>query len=252
VKTVLITGASTGIGATYAERFAARGHALVLVARNRERLEALAARLPSAEVLVADLTRPEERARVEARLREDASIELLVNNAGTALPGGFAEQSPDALDQLIQLNVTTMARLSAAVIPRFLAQGRGAIVNVSSVVALVPEFPLGGYGATKAFMLAYSQAMQAELGPRGIYVQAVLPAATRTEIWEHGGRDVDAIEGLMEVGVMVDAALIGFDRRELVTIPTLPDPSQWRAFNAARMAMLANFANAQPAARYRA
>ena len=147
---------------------------------------------------------------------------------------------------------TALTRLGAAVVPRFLAQGQGAIVNIASVVALAPEFPLGVYGATKAYVLAYSQALQAELGARGVYVQAVLPAATRTEIWERSGRAVEEMQGVMEVDELVDAALVGFDRGELITIPPLPDAAQWESFNAARQAMLPNFAQTHAAARYQA
>lgn len=108
------------------------------------------------------------------------------------------------------------------------------------------------YGATKAFVLFLSQALDVELAAKGIYVQAVLPAATRTEIWQRSGQDVDAIPGLMEVDKLVDAALVGFDRRELVTIPPLHDETQWGALNAARQAMLPGFAQSEPAPRYRA
>ena len=253
--TALITGASTGIGATYADRLAHRGHNLVLVARDGARMEALALRLRAeagvtVEVIAADLTKSSDLKQLEARLRDDHNIGLLVNNAGAATPGGFEGGDVEVQDRLIQLNVTAVTRLSAAVIPRFLAQGGGAIVNIASVVALAPEFPLGMYGATKAYVLAYSQALHAELGARGLYVQAVLPAATRTEIWERSGRDVNALQGVMEVGELVDAALTGFDRRELVTIPPLPDAAQWVAFDAARQAMLPNFAQEHAAARY--
>lgn len=254
--TALVTGASTGIGAVYAERLARRGHDLVLVARNRQRMEALAARLRDEtkvkiDIIEADLTDAAALAMVEARLREDAKIGLLVNNAGAAAAGGFETSSVDAQENLIKLNVTALTRLAAAVIPRFLAAGKGDIINIASVVGLAPEFPLGMYGATKAYVIAYSQALHAELGARGIYVQAVLPAATRTEIWERSGRDVDTLQGVMAVGELVDAALVGYDRRELVTIPPLPDAAQWETFNAARLAMLPNFAQEHAAARYR-
>ncbi len=185
---VLITGASAGIGATYADRFARRGHDLVLVARDKARMEALATRLRkdagvAIDILPADLTEAADLARVEARLRDDERIGVLVNNAGAAAHGGFADPDLDALERLIRLNVTAVTRLAGAVVPRFLARGEGAIINISSVVGLAPEIPLGVYGATKSYVLAFSQNMQAELGPRGLYVQAVLPAATRTEIW---------------------------------------------------------------------
>lgn len=257
VTTALITGASTGIGAVYADRLARRGHNLVLVARNGARMEALAASLRQQtgveiEIIVADLTKPADLAKVEARLRDQRDVGLLINNAGAAAPGGFETSDVEAQDNLIKLNITALTRLGAAVIPRFLAQGQGAIVNIASVVAIAPELPLGMYGATKAYVLSYSQALQVELGARGLYVQAVLPAATRTEIWERSGRDVDQLQGVMDVEEMVDAALVGFDRGELITIPSLPDAAQWDAFNAARQAMLPNLPQEHAAARYQA
>jgi short-subunit dehydrogenase len=253
---VLVTGASGGIGAVYADRFARRGHDLVLVARDQAKMTALAERLRAEtgvaiDILRADLTRPEDLAKVEARLREDDRIGVLVNNAGTTTPGGFLQQSPEALAQLIALNVTAPTRLAAAVAPRFAAAGSGAIVNIGSVVGLAPELGMTVYGGTKAHILFLSQGLQLELGPHGVYVQAVLPAATRTEIWAHAGRDVNEIEGVMEVGELVDAALVGFDRREPVTIPPLPDAAQWSALETTRQAMLPNFRQSRAAARYR-
>lgn len=251
----LVTGASSGIGAVYADRLARRGHDLVVVARDRAKLEALAQRLGrehgvTAEVLAADLTDATDRATVESRLQEDRRIGLLINNAGTTAPGGFGNPDLDVLEKLIRLNVTAVTRLAAAVAPRLAGAGSGAIVNIASVLALAPEAFPGIYAATKAFVLTLSQSLQGELGPRGVYVQAVLPGATRTEIWTHAGRDIDSIPGLMEVEALVDAALVGFDRRELVTIPPLPDVAQWEAFSAARLAMLPNFRQSHPAARY--
>jgi uncharacterized protein len=254
LPTVLITGASTGIGATYADRFAHRGHNLVLVARDEIRMRALASRLEqeapvTIDIIKADLTSAAELGRVESRLREDERIGVLINNAGEAARGTFADQGVDALEHLIRLNVTALTRLTGAVTPRYLRQGGGAIINIASVLALAPSYPAGAYGATKSYVLALSQTLQSELGPRGIYVQAVLPAATRTRIWERSGREVNALT-LMDVNEMVDAALVGFDRREAVTLPSLPDVKQWEAFDAARQAMLPNFANAHAAARY--
>jgi len=255
VSTVLITGASTGIGAVYADRFARRGHNLVLVARDQARLETLAANLRketgvSVDLLPADLTVAADLERVEARLRTDNNIGILVNNAGAAAAGTLAKPDSAALERLIRLNVTAVTLLTGAVVPRFLERGEGAIINIASVVGVAPEFPLGAYGATKAYVLALSQNLQAELGSRGVYVQAVLPAATRTEIWERSGRDVNSLKGVMDVNEMVDAALVGFDRREEVTIPSLPDAGQWAAFEGARKAMLPNFPNEHAAARY--
>lgn len=253
--TVLITGASSGIGAVYADRFAKRGHDLVLVARDEGKLAALAGRLRAeagvaVDVLRADVTDTTDLAKVEARLRDDRKIGVLVNNAGASLAGTFADQGPDAVANLINLNVTALTRLAAVAAPRFAAAGEGAIVNIGSVVGLAPEFGLSVYGATKAFVLFLSQGLNVELGPKGVYVQAVLPAATRTDIWEKSGKDVSQIAGLMEVEDLVDAALVGFDRRETITIPPLPDAGQWETLNAARLGMLPNFAQVKPAARY--
>ncbi|WP_244592522.1 SDR family NAD(P)-dependent oxidoreductase [Azospirillum palustre] len=256
LPSVLVTGASTGIGAAYADRFARRGHDLVLVARNRKRMEALAARLRqetgvAVDIVEADLTQADELAVVEARLRDDAHIGILINNAGTAIGGSFIEQSTDVVTRLLALNTTAMLRLCSAVAPRFAQAGEGAIINVGSVVGLAPEFAMTVYGATKAFALFLSQGLGIELGPKGVYVQAVLPAATRTEIWEHAGADVNSMTGVMEVDDLVDAALVGFDRREAVTIPPLPDVEQWNAYQAARQAILPNTRQDQAAARYR-
>jgi short-subunit dehydrogenase len=254
-KTVLITGASSGIGAVYADRFAARGHGLILVARDADRLARTAQDLRSrhrihADVLVADLMREEGLRAVEERIRADDRLGILVNNAGASLAGGFLDQAPEALSGLIALNVTAVTRLARAAAGRFAAESGGAIINVGSVVGLAPEYGLSVYGATKSFVLALTQALQAELGSSEIYLQAVLPSATRTEIWERSGRDVASLEAVMSPEDLVDAALVGFDRREAVSIPPLPDESQWETYERARQAMLGNFAQEAPAARY--
>ena len=253
---VLITGASTGIGAVYADRFAKRGHDLVLVARDRARMETLAERLRretgvKIDILQADLTDAAALAQVEARLRDDARIGVLVNNAGASAAGTFTDQSPDQVAEIISLNSTALTRLASAVAPRFVAAGQGAIINIGSVVGLAPEFGSTVYGATKAFVLFLTQGLHLELGPKGVYVQAVLPSATRTEIWERSGRDVNALPAVMEVGELVDSALVGFDRRETVTIPPLPDVNQWSTFDRARLAMFPNFMQSHAATRYR-
>ena len=254
---VLITGASSGIGATYADRFARRGHDLVLVARDKARLEALAARLRqetgvAVDILQADLTQPDELTVVEKRLRDDARIGVLINNAGMSVGGKFVEQATDDVARLVALNTTALVRLANAVAPRFTQASEGAIVNIGSVVGLAPELGMTVYGATKAFVLYLSQGLSLELAPKGVYVQAVLPAATRTEIWQRSGTDISKVPAVMEVDELVDAALVGFDRRESVTIPPLPDAGQWEAFQAARQAMLPGFRQEHAAQRYRA
>lgn len=256
IPSVLITGASTGIGATYAERFARRGHDLVLVARDKARMEALAARLRqengvAIDIVQADLTKADDLASVETRLRDDARIGILVNNAGANVGGSFTEQATDDVARMVALNTTALLRLASAVAPRLAKAGDGAIINIGSVVGLAPEFGMTVYGATKAFVLFLSQGLSLELAPKGLYVQAVLPAATRTEIWERSGVDIDTLPAVMEVDELVDAALVGFDRREPVTIPPLPDAAQWDALQAARQIMIPGFAQVHAAARYR-
>ncbi|KQS49707.1 AraC family transcriptional regulator [Sphingomonas sp. Leaf198] len=254
---ILITGASTGIGATYADRFARRGHDLVLVARDAARLDALAAKLRgetgvAVDVLPADLTNLDQMAVVETRLRDDDRIGILVNNAGAGLGGNFVDQPTEAVDRLIALNTTSVARLASAVAPRLAARGDGAIINIGSAVGLAPEYGMTVYGATKAFVLFLSQGLALELGPKGVYVQAVLPAATRTELWGRAGADEASLPPMMEVGEMVDAALAGYDAREAVTIPPLHDGDLWDAFQRARRAMLPGFGEIRPAPRYAA
>ena len=256
LPTVLITGASSGIGTVYAERFARRGHDLVLVARDKGRLNALAGRLRDAtgvaiDVLPADLTQRSDLAIVESRLRDDARIGILVNNAGIAQSGGFTEQSADSIEQLLTLNTIALTRLAAAVAPRLANAGEGAIINIGSVVGLAPEFGMSVYGASKAFVLFLSQGLSLELTPQGVYVQAVLPAATRTEIWERAGIDINTLTDVMDVGELVDAALVGFDRREIVTIPPLHVAERWDTLDASRQGLLSDIRQAQAAERYR-
>jgi short-subunit dehydrogenase len=256
--TALVTGASSGIGKVYADRLAHRGYNLILVARDKERLDILAARLKAAagvtvEVFQADLTVKSDLLGVEQRLRDDASITLLVNNAGLGGNGPLASADPDGIEKIIQLNVLAVARLAAAAAHAFSARNSGAIVNVGSVLGLAPEMFPGVYPATKAFVQGLTQGLHAELGATAVKLQAVLPGATRTEIWERSGKDVESLpaEMLMEVDEMVDAALAGFDAGELVTIPSLPDAADWQALEAARQKLGPNLSRNNAAERYK-
>jgi uncharacterized protein len=257
MTTALITGASSGIGAVYARRLAARGHNLVIVARATDRLNALATELRKAhdvaiEIITADLTDDAELEPVLQRLRSEPAIDILVNNAGAGLIGEFAKADPAGMQKLLQLNVTVPTLLTSAVIGGMLARGNGSIINIASVLALIPEYSRGIYPATKSYLMALSQGIAAEVAPKGVYVQAVLPAATRTEIYDRAGGDISKVPNVMEVEDLVDAALVGFDRKELVTIPPVPDVAAWDAFEKARGALAAGFGNSKPAARYQA
>lgn len=256
MTTALITGASSGIGTVYARRLAARNHDLVLVARATDRLNTLADELRTAhgvtiEVITADLTDTAQLNFVAERLRADPPIDILVNNAGAGLSGGFADANPVALENLLRLNSLAPTLLTTAVLGGMLKRGHGSIVNIASALALLPEYAHGIYAATKSYVLTMSQSLNAEVGQQGIYVQAVLPAATRTEIYERSGGDISKVPDVMEVDDLVDAALIGFDRKELVTLPPVPDASDWDAFEQARMVLARGFMNAKPAERYR-
>lgn len=255
---VLITGASSGIGATYADRLAKRGHDLLLVARDELRLEELAERLRAENgvdvaILKADLTQRGDLAAVEARLRSDESIGMLVNNAGVAAAGPLLGADIDKLEAMIQLNVSAVTRLAVAAADSFAARGRGVIINVASVLALAPELFNGSYSGTKAYVLNLSQALNGELQGKGVQVQALLPGATRTEIWKRASIDLSTFpaEIVMSVEEMVDAALAGLDQGELVTIPSLPDPADWHALSAARQKLGPNLSRNQAAARYK-
>jgi len=254
----LITGASSGIGATYAERLARRGYDLLLVARDLSRLQALAKRLSEeygvrVEAMQADLTDKADLLAVERRLRSDSTITLLVNNAGMAMNGTLAEADLDTVERLILLNIVSLTRLSAAASANFGAAGRGAIINIASVVALAPEMFNAVYSASKAYVLSLSQTLQGEIGTLGVQVQAVLPGITRTEIWERSGMDESALPPgmIMEVGEMVDAALAGFDQGELVTIPSLPDAADWAELVNAWAKLGPNLSHSSAAARYK-
>jgi short-subunit dehydrogenase len=255
--TALITGASAGIGAIYADRLAKRGYDLILVARNQGRLDALARHLKSetgrsVETIAADLNDKADLARIEATLRSNAGITLLVNNAGVGAAGPLLNSDVEKMDEMIRLNVGALTRLTYAAVPGFVARGGGSIINISSIVAISPETLNGVYGGSKAFVLAFSQSLQHELADKGVRVQAVLPGATATEFWDVAGLPVQHLptEIVMSAENMVDAALAGFDQGETVTIPSLPDKAEWDAFDAARRAMSGKLSSAVPASRY--
>jgi short-subunit dehydrogenase len=255
--TALITGASSGIGAVYADRLARRGYDLILVARNRERLDDLAKRLNddtgrTVRVVAADLNDKVDLARVETLLRT-AGITVLVNNAGVAAVTPLLDSNVDAMDDMITLNVRALTRLTYAAAPGLVARGGGAIVNIASIVGIAPERLNGVYGASKAYVIALSQSLHKELADKNVRVQAVLPGATATDLWAKAGRPVEHLpsEIVMSTDDMVDAALAGLDQGELITIPSLPDAADWEAYESARQKLAPNLSRKIPAARYR-
>lgn len=255
--TALITGASSGIGALYADRLARQGYDLILVARNATKLERVAQAIREAtgrqiDTLPADLANPADLRLVEARLANDRSITLLVNNAGIGSTARALDADVDTMSAMVSLNVEALMRLTYAVVPAFVARGRGTIVNIASIVAVAPEVLNGVYGGTKAFVLAFSQNLHRELENTGAHVQVVLPGATATDFWDIAGTPVEHLPGeiVMRADQLVDAALAGLARGEFATIPSLHNESRWAALEAARQAMAGELSTSTPAARY--
>ncbi len=256
--TAVITGASAGIGAVYADRLARRGYDLLLVARDKQRLADVAADISRhskvrVQILPADLGYGLDVRRVAERVRGDAEITMLVNNAGISAPPALVGADLDRLEQMIQLNVTALTRLAASAATGFAARGHGTMINIGSVLALAPEILNGVYSGTKAYVLNLSISMHQELKDKGVRVQVVLPGATRTEIWAKSGRNVDDFPAgmVMEAEEMVDAALAGLDQGEVVTIPALPERGDFDAYTQARLKLGPNLSRSRAADRYR-
>ena len=255
--TALITGASSGIGAVYADRLAHAGYDLILVARSADKLRSLAEQLTtrsgrSVEVIAADLTKATDLAKVEIVLKIDASITLLVNNAGVGATAPLLQSQIGKMEQMITLNVSVLTRLAYAAAPAFVSRGAGTIINIASIVAVAPELLNGVYGGSKAFVLAFSQSLQHELADKGVRVQAVLPGATATDFWSIAGTPLEHLPQsiVMSAEDMVDAALAGLKQGEVVTIPSLPDRADGDTFESSRKALGPGLSRSTPAARY--
>lgn len=247
-QTAIITGASSGIGAVYAERLASRGFDLSIVARNKSRLEDLAAKLEaqhdvSVTLLPADLSSPADLDRLERVLRTDPSISLIVNNAGFGGVKTLLESDVSRMLEMIAVNVTALTRLTYAVVPGMVERAHGTVINIASTVAIAPELLNGVYGGTKAFVLAFSQSLRKEMAGKGVEVQVVMPGATGTEFWDVAGLGLHNVPSgkVMATEDLVGAALVGLDRGEFATIPSLQDGAEWDGYEAARQVMLPHF-----------
>lgn len=255
--TALITGASSGLGALYADRLARAGYDLILVARRADKLRDLASRLTrdtgrTVETLSADLTQAADLKRVEEVLRTDASITALVNNAGIGAVLPLLQSPVDEMERMIQLNITALTRLTYAAVPGLVARGGGTVINISSIVGIAPEILNGVYGASKAYVLAFSQSLHHELASQGIRVQAVLPGPTATDFWDVAGHPVENLPEaiVMRADAMVDAALAGLAQGELVTIPSLHQGEKWTRHEASRQELATLLGSSTPAPRY--
>ena len=216
----VVTGASSGIGAIYADRLARRGYDVILVARRRARLHEMAERLAeetgrTIKVVAADLGEEADLRRIETSLQNDASISVLVNIAGFGVVGPLLELNGDKVEDMIALNIRALTRLTRAVVPGLVARGRGTIINVASGVAIASETLRAVYSGTKALVLALSLLLH----------KALVDMDVRVQFLEIVGHPIDDLPGqiVMQAGDMIDATLADLDRDKLVTLPALSD-----------------------------
>ena len=252
----VVTGASSGIGAVYADRLAADGRRLLLVARRRERLEQLAADLSSrhgasVQIMAADLEQPQLLAQLEARL-EDEHIEMLVNNAGAGSLGPTARSTADKQERLIRLNIVALTRLSLAALAGFRARNAGVLVNIGSIVAQAPSSGAAAYSGSKAYVANFTRSLQLEYAEGPVRIQLVMPGPIRTEFFSSQGMSDSVFPdtSFLTAEQLVDAALAGLSAGEVVTSPSMTKPETWDALEAARQHYLASTFSGQVAPRY--
>jgi len=256
----LVTGASSGIGAALAERLARDGRDVLIVARRRERLEALAGRLQAetgvaVDLLVADLTDPAQLLLVEERIAREGQLDLLVNNAGFAGYGPFAEIEPGVADRLTAIHIVAPLRLTRAALPDMIARRRGAVVNVASLLALSGplRLPMAGratYAGAKSFLLTLTQLLAGELEGSGVQAMVCLPGMVESEFHGIGGGRLAGVP-LMTAGDVAQAIVIGLELGETVCAPTLEDATLFERMRELQQATLTAARSTELAARYR-
>ncbi len=259
----LVTGASSGIGAVFAERLAQDGYDVNIVARRRDRLEALTENLQTShqvnvEVIVADLSKSDDLRVVEKRIAENTALELLVNNAGFGDNMAFVQLDPDKAEEIINVQVLAVARLTRAALPGMIARGHGSIINVSSDLAF--SGPLGSsqlpkratYAGTKAFIVTFTQLLQSELEGTGVQVQVLCPGMVRTELHELVDMDPSGFPPpiMMEAEDLVGASLAGLKLGEVICIPALEDADLLRQLQEDERLLFETAATGKVATRY--
>lgn len=233
----LVTGASAGIGSEIAKLLAERGHALVLVARRKDRLTALAEELSDqhgvrVETIAADLGKPTPRGKIPGRIEQlGLQIEILINNAGFATGGEpFHAADPDRELEQVRVDVEAVVALTSAFLPAMVARGRGAILNVASTAGMQPMPYSAGYAAAKAYVLSFSEAVHQEVRGNGVTVTALAPGPVETDFWQIAGWETSsgksferAVPGtLISPAQAARAGVEGLERGERVVVPGLP------------------------------
>ena len=257
--TAVITGASAGIGRTYADRLAGRGYDLLLAARRADRLEDVASALRkkhavNVTTVVTDLGNSTKLAEFSSLIAAKSTITMLVNNVGTASLVSIDKMTLEAVEAMTALNITALVRLTFAVLAGFKTRDRGTIINIGSTLGFQGLPVSTVYSATKAYVLSFTRGLQEELEKSRIVVQLVLPSATATDLWDISGVPLAALPPkiVMTVDHMVDAALAGLDSGEKVTLPSVENASALLAsFDIARAQLLSASQTGEVASRYR-
>jgi short-subunit dehydrogenase len=255
--TAVITGASAGIGKVYANRLAKQGYDLLLIARSADSLSELAQSLSAqfgirATFLAEDLTTQSGVETVVTAITRDATITMLVNNAGAGTLGGFTDSKLSNLETMNALNVDALVHLSYAILPLFKQRDKGTLVNISSVLALHTLPVSTVYSGTKGYVLSFTRGLQQEVAGTNVKVQLVMPAATHTGFWDIAGFPVSNLDKsvVMSADHLVDAALAGLAQGESITLPSVEDLRLWEEYDEAREKLFLASQSGKPASRY--
>lgn len=255
--TAVVTGASSGLGKVFAEKLAARGYNLKLVARRGEKLIELAEKLRATygvtvTNLVADLSAASDLEKVASDIQKDTNITLLINNAGTSTMAPIAKTSIEKQKEMVDVNITSLMVLTHAILPSFIERNEGTIINIGSVLGAF-TLPISSvYSGTKGFVVQYTRGLQEEVKGTNIKVQLVNPSITATEIWEVGGVPLSALDqaAIMTTEDCVDAALAGLEAGESATFPSVHNQDLIEAYEDARIKLFTGSQTGKPAERY--